>query len=260
MSAHPPEQTLKARVDYFFKSKSRYRTEVAAFAAKLADIGSVAVIGGMLRDLYLGGNRNFVSDIDFVVNAHCFAELDKMAQSLQAQRNRFGGYALKLHRWRVDVWPLQRTWAAVEGHVQVNGLQDLLKVTFFDWDAIIYDVETKKIVSGSAYFSQIDRRILEINLEPNPNPLGNAVRALRYAWRWHASFGPRLAHHVYLQICQRGWDRLIEAERASFFTRILRHIDPDELIRVLHASEAPGSPYPVRLRLSPEQRNLLLGS
>ena len=30
------------------------------------------------------------------------------------------------------------------------------------------------------YFDDLERKLLEINFRPNPNPVGNAVRALRY--------------------------------------------------------------------------------
>ena len=248
-----PQQRLKTRTDYFFRSRSRSRAEVASFASRMAELGPVVVIGGMLRELYLGGNRNFVSDVDLVVNPTSMSEFDRVATQFQAKINRFGGYGLKLARWKIDVWPLERTWAAVHGYVDVRDVTDLLKVTFFDWDAITYQYHQKSINCGEHYFEKVDRRVLDINLEPNPNPLGNAVRALRYAWRWNAKLGPRLAHHVYVQLCERGWDGLVDAERSSFISQILRHVDGSRIFSSLRSLEREGWPRPVRLPLSAEQ-------
>jgi hypothetical protein len=247
------QRRLKARADYFFRSRNRARGEVASFASRMAELGPVVVIGGMLRDLYLGGNRNFVSDVDLVVDPTSLSEFDRVLAQFEARKNRFGGYALKLARWRIDIWPLERTWAAVHGYVDVRDATDLLKVTFFDWDAITYQCDKKSINCEEHYFTKVDSRILDINLEPNPNPLGNAVRALRYAWRWNAKLAPRLARHVYVQFCERGWDSLVDAERSSFISQILRHVDGSEVFSSLRSLEREGWSRPVRLQLASEQ-------
>lgn len=246
-------QRLKTRADYFFRSRSRSRAEVASFACQIAELGPVVVIGGMLRELYLSGNRNFVSDVDLVVNPASMAEFDRVVNRFQAKMNRFGGYGLNLARWKIDIWPLQRTWAAVHGYVEVRNVNDLLKITFFDWDAIIYQYHQKTINCDERYFRKVDSRVLDINLEPNPNPLGNAVRALRYAWRWNAKLGPRLARHVYVQLCERGWEGLLDAERSSFISQILRHVDGSRVWSQLQSVERQGWSVPVRLQLSAEQ-------
>jgi hypothetical protein len=95
-----PRQRLKTRADYFFRSRSRSRAEVASFACQIAELGPLVVIGGMLRELYLAGNRNFVSDVDLVVNPVSMSEFDRVVNRFQAKMNRFGGYGLNLARWK----------------------------------------------------------------------------------------------------------------------------------------------------------------
>jgi len=250
-------QRLKRRAAYFFATSVCARNEVAEFATALSKLGRTVVIGGFLRDLCLVGNRGFKSDVDFVVDPACTAELDRLARRLGARTNRFGGYEIRLARWKVDVWPLQRTWAAVEGHASVSRLDDLVKVTFFDWDAVLYAVDDQEVIASDCYFDRVRSRVIDINLEPNPNPLGNAVRALRYACRWDAAFGERLAGHVVKQIRDNGWERLVAAERRSFGTAVLGTLDRDRVTAALHDQTRKGSKG-VRLRLRPKQQELAL--
>lgn len=204
MSALPQTTSQKARLrrraSYFFASPARGRTEVAQFASLLGKMGDVAVVGGMLRDLHLEGNRAFKSDVDFVAKPCDLADFDKTLRMMGAKVNRFGGYALCLSRWKVEVWPVERTWAARHGHATVNHVEDVLRTTFFDWDAVLFKPLERRVVAGEDYFEKTTCRVLDINLQPNPNPRGNAVRALRYAWRWNARMSPRLADHVQREI------------------------------------------------------------
>ncbi len=234
-SVLPPseEARLKSRLSYFFRSERRSRAQVHAFAQGLLDLGQVVVIGGLIRDLYLAGNRDFESDIDFVVQPESLPQFERIMDQLGAVRNRFGGYGLQLEKWKVDVWPLERTWAAVNGHADLSNLQDLVKVTFFNWDAVLYSVGENKLVADRFYFDRLASRYLEINLEPNPNPLGNAVRAIRYAARWEALVGPKLANHIARQIRDCGWQSLVVAERASFRHTLLHKIDGDLVVQKL---------------------------
>lgn len=243
---------LKQRADYFFSASARSRDEVARFAAELLEIGPTVAIGGFLRDLFLSGNRDFRSDVDFVVDPVSMAEFDRFADRLQARRNRFGGYSIDLSRWKVDVWPLERTWVAVHGHASVDRLADLVNATFFDWDAVLYDVRTHNLVASDSYFDRIRNRVLDINVAPNPNPLGNAVRAIRYAYRWDATFGPRLAEHVARQIADHGWGALLDSEKAGFSHKILPLLDGEAIFEAVRHC-ADGNDEAVRVSLRPVQ-------
>lgn len=229
MSAHRPSpsavQTLRRRVEYFFSSTALARDEVSSFSHALLDLGPVVAIGGFLRDVYLGGVRSFRSDVDFVVSAASLQALDRFAKGMGAAGNKFGGYGIELTRWRVDFWPLERTWAASHGYVPVNTLRDLVNATFFNWDAAVYMIEDRSVHTIPGYFERIDERLLEINLEPNPNPLGNAVRALRYSYKWNAAIGPRLQTHIARQLRDCGWQSFLDTEQRSFKTSILRRLD-----------------------------------
>ena len=210
----------------------------------------------MLRDLYLAGNRQFRSDIDLVVDPSSLVEFDRLLDRYDVKSNRFGGYGLRLGRWRIDVWPLERTWAAVHGYVEVRELRDLLKITFFDWDAVLYEISQKTVVCEEEWFAKINNRVLDINLKPNPNPIGNSVRALRYAWRWNAKLGPRLAEHVHNQLAEAGWEAMLEAEQRSFHTRILQYLNQNDIERALSEMERNGWSGTADFRLAREEEDL----
>lgn len=243
MSAHPhiDETVLGQRAAHFFTSRRRARGEVRDFAAFLSSMGECAVVGGMLRDLCLGGHGAFRSDVDFVADVADLSAFDRAMERLGASVNRFGGYGVKLSTWQVDVWPLERTWAARARHAEVRRVDDVLNTTFFDWDAVLYYPATGRVAAKERYFDRLAKRVIDVNLLPNPNPVGNAVRALRYACRWNAHFAPMLAVHVERQVRDFGWDSLVVAEERSFRTRHLRRLDPQEVKRRLTAAAHGGT-------------------
>jgi hypothetical protein len=156
------------------------------------------------------------------------------------------------------VWPRERTWAAMHGYVSVSCLQGLVNVTFFDWDAALYDLAGRRVTTQQCYFERIWRRVIDVNLEPNPNPLGNAVRAPRYAYRWNAALGQKLVAHVAKQIRDHGWHGLVAYENRSFATPVLNAFDGDSLTVPLREGARHGN-GPVHLSLRPVQEELPLG-
>ena len=236
---------LRDKADRFLSRRSAARREVVAFADELLEMGPTVVIGGLLRDLHLDGSRAFRSDVDFAVHPATLADFDRFAARHGGVANRFGGVAMRRGRWNVDVWPLQRTWARVAGHRRIERIEDLVEATFFDWDAVVYDVGGRTILARPGSLEAMRGRILGISLHANPNPFGNAVRALRYAVRYRAALAPELAEHVSGQIRDRGWSAMLAAERASFTHRVLERIEGGE--RLAEALSGPG-PVSIALR------------
>ena len=222
-------QGTERRLGYFFGTRRRWREEVQNTRDRLQEFGPVVVIGGMIRDLALAGNREFGSDVDFVVRPIDVSRFEAFMDQTAAKRNKFGGYNLHSSHWRIDVWPLQKTWANEAGYVKVKTFPDLLRCTFFDVDAIIYSLQSKKVTCRRNYFTQLKRRELEINLRANPNPIGNAVRALRYAATRNFGWGPRLCEFVAEQIEEAGWDELRQREMQSFRTWHIAEMDQDKV-------------------------------
>jgi len=228
------ELLLEKRIRYFLNSRYRGREDVRHALKQLSGFGRLVLIGGMLRDVALFGNAGFKSDLDFVIDPYNLAAFEKHMKDIGARVNRFGGYALPLSKWQIDVWPLQRTWAHMNGHAKVRSVGDLRNVTFFKCDAIIYDLTNRKVRTRSDYFSDLDQKVLEINLKPNPNPIGNAVRAFRYSTIKGFRWGAQLSQFVTEVISDVGLDSLREAEMQSFRTQYLDAIDLLQLSRDLN--------------------------
>tara|TARA_E500000318_G_scaffold107776_1_gene117538 strand:- start:3798 stop:4571 length:774 start_codon:yes stop_codon:yes gene_type:complete len=218
------ERQLESRIRYFFRSRYRGREDVRRSLKELQNHGSLVLVGGMLRDLALFGNDGFKSDLDFVIMPHNLSAFEAHMEAIGARVNRFGGYALPSRKWQIDVWPLERTWAHLAGHAMVKTLADLPHATFFTCDAIVYDLEHRKLNTAPNYFRDLNEKILEVNLRPNPNPKGNAVRAFRYALMKGFRWGPKLSAFVSEVLASEGWDALLEAEQRSFRSQHLERM------------------------------------
>jgi hypothetical protein len=227
------QQEVEKRVKYFLRSRYRGREDVRRNLNELSAYGHLVLIGGMLRDVALFGNARFKSDLDLVIDPYDPVAFENHMHKIHARVNKFGGYALPSKTWQIDVWPLKRTWAHVHGHVSVKSVKDLRHVTFFNCDAIIYDLAHKCLYQKLGYFDDLERRLLEINLRPNPNPTGNAVRALRYALIKGFRWGPNLSKFMEETIDEVGWNSLKEYEIRSFNTRYLDMIDVNTFARRL---------------------------
>lgn len=195
MPAAPNLSALKSRLDrYFWANKSAEMAHLqATFATHFRTFDRVAVIGGLARDFARQGRSGFRSDVDLVIDGPA-DEVARLAERLRATPNRFGGYSFKDEPWKIDFWALETTWG--RQHVSVQKLEDVVSCTFFDWDAIAYDLWKKKLICTEGYLERISQRRLDINLRPNPSPQGNLVRAIRRLVLWHLHPGPQLRDFI----------------------------------------------------------------
>lgn len=139
----------------------------------------IYLFGGILRDLALFGKKGFNSDIDLVVDGD-WLSCQKTLASLEATRNKFGGYRLWVEKWPVDIWNAQETWAIKEGLVEWKGVSSLLRTTVLNWDAILMNWRSGAWINDKRYLSALQNRYLDIVLEENPSPLGMTVRVFRH--------------------------------------------------------------------------------
>ncbi|KAB2518560.1 hypothetical protein F8N49_21820 [Pseudomonas sp. GXM4] len=161
----------------------------AVLKSNFRSFDRVAVIGGLVRDFAREGRTGFRSDVDLVIH-DSKEEVALLAEKLKATPNRFGGYGYKSGPWKIDFWALETTWA--KKHVPMQTLEDVLLGTFFDWDAVAYDLWERKLICHDDYLERLRTKKLEINLRPNPSPMGNLVRAIRRLVLWQLVPGERL--------------------------------------------------------------------
>jgi hypothetical protein len=150
-----------------------------------------AIVGGLARDFARKGKVGFRSDIDIVIDGST-AAVAELASMLDAVPNRFGGYAYYHPLWKIDFWALEATWAATHGYVQVTSLSDVTFCTFFDCDAIIYDLNRRVVVANNDYLHRLRNKCIDVNLLPNPSINGNILRAVRRILYWDMRPGPKL--------------------------------------------------------------------
>lgn len=195
MSTAPNKEALKRRLDRYFWANDTGEMEFLRQVLENNFIGfeRVAVIGGLVRDFAYGGRGSFRSDLDLVIDAPK-ERIAEIASSLRATPNRFGGFGCKQGPWKIDFWALETTWA--RKYVPLNSLEDIVSSTFFDWDAVAYDLKEKKLICSEDYLFRIQSGILDVNLLPNPSLLGNLVRAVRRIMIWRVQAGPLLTDFI----------------------------------------------------------------
>jgi predicted nucleotidyltransferase len=170
--------------------------EMRAVIKALEPLGTIAVFGGMLRDLAASRPAAFSSDIDLVISTTRRQDMDSRLAAFSPKRTRYGGYRISKGGWTIDIWILDDTWAFRTGLVPEPSFRQLTQTSFFNWDAIVFELATEQLWVPDNYFKTLKNRLLEINLEPNANPAGNVVRALRSVIVEDVRLGPRLASYI----------------------------------------------------------------
>lgn len=189
-------------------------------ATKFVPLGPVAIIGGLVRDIARKGKVGFRSDIDLVVDAEP-ERVAALAATLGAKPNRFGGFASIHPHWKVDFWSLPNTWASAVGLVRTETLADLVNTTFFDCDAICYELQKRKVHALPGYLERLAERTIDINLLPNPSIDGNLLRAARRILLWHFRPGPGLREFIDRELNQESFDRIVATEKLIYQNEIV---------------------------------------
>lgn len=155
-------------------------------------IPDTVLFGGMIRDLCL---QHRWSDIDLVSNESRHA-LARVLEPYRPRTNRFGGFRFLVGRQYFDVWALEDTWALKHELVKPAKFAALLRSTFFHVDASFYHLTTKQFLQSEEQEASIERMVLSINLEENPNPRNMALKAIQHALTRNFSLSHGLADFV----------------------------------------------------------------
>lgn len=196
MPNHISRETLRSRLRYFLWRRPATRDQISMVLEALRDVGPSAIFGGLLRDLCLLGSRNFQSDVDIVVDSQSQDDIERRLFKWNPVRNKFGGYRFSIGAQAFDVWTLDNTWAFQHGLVGEADFSTLPLTTFFNWDAVAYRIDDGSIVCSDNYFADLSEKVIDVNLQENPNPIGAVVRTLRMAAIHQPLFSPRLINHI----------------------------------------------------------------
>jgi hypothetical protein len=213
-------QVLKKRVERFLVAP-KYGPEVSDVMQRLSQLGRVAVFGGALRDLALFGSTACPRDIDLVVECDDTGNLEGFLSQYHPMRNRFGGLRFRTERWSFDVWRVKDTWAAKEGLVNAQRMEDMVRTTFFDWDAVLYMQRNGQLQALPDYFDRLNSRVVDINLAENPNPLGSLIRTLRIVALGRACIGQKLMTYAWEQLRRFDDNTIIAGEWSTYRSNCL---------------------------------------
>lgn len=214
MNVAPSRTHIKRRIDeYIWRDESLPLTRLRhTLEETFLPLGQVAILGGLIRDIARGGVKAFKSDVDLVIAASP-SQVQLLAGKLRATPNRFGGFSILTAQWKIDFWALRNTWAHKAGHVRIISMRDVIKCTFFTYDAIAYDIAERRLYAHEHYVADLLSRRLEINLEPNPSLDGNMVRTIRRMLGHDLSAGPTLKRFIGAHLTPSMYDHVIIIEK-----------------------------------------------
>ncbi|WP_173984890.1 hypothetical protein [Magnetospirillum sp. SS-4] len=249
-------ETLRSRLRYFLWQRPATRDQISIVLEALRDVGPSAIFGGLLRDLCLLGSRNFHSDVDIVVDSQSLYDIERRLFKWKPAKNRFGGYRFSVGKQAFDVWALDNTWAFQHGHVTKSDFSTLPLTTFFNWDAVAYCIDDGRIICSDNYFADLSEKIIDVNLQENPNPIGAVVRTLRMAAIHHPLFSRRLIIHMNTMLKIFHPLEIVTAEQKSYARPMLSAPYLEEIAKKIFnlASRELYSPT----RLTPHQLALPL--
>ncbi|WP_311747458.1 hypothetical protein [Proteus columbae] len=187
---------LSDKVSRFFYEESLNNRALSLIMNKANsfDSSSVYAFGGVVRDIEL---QNTPSDIDLVFNGDR-NEFNLLLEDLNGERltkNKFGGFRIKTNKLDIDFWHFEDTWAFSNDKVENvnNSIDNILLTTFFNWDAILFDLKKQDIICGNYYYYNLNSRYLDINLSDNPNYIGSFSRIIKNIFHNNAN---HLSHDI----------------------------------------------------------------
>jgi hypothetical protein len=212
---------LRERITRLLASHNESQAPLRLALKRLEQSNWPAVIfGGALRDLMVFGNSEAPRDVDVVVSGVAAADLERVFEDVIHERTRFGGLRLRTKGWLIDIWSLSDTWAFRQAGVMKPTFSELVHTTFLNVEAIAADIATRRGRSREIYtlgfFEAIERRVLDINFEPNPYPALCVVRSITTALRLKYSLSRRLAEYILRHAGAQPLEQLMKAQESHY--------------------------------------------
>lgn len=210
---------LRDRLDAFLTRGRTSHGLYSCIAHRLALRRRTAVLfGGALRDLMASGERAEPRDLDLVLDSS-LGEDDLGLGGVENRFNRFGGRRLRDGECEIDLWPLARTWAFQALGIGSRDFTDLPRTTFLNVEALAVrlGVATRRLGPwDEAFYRGFLDRMVEVNLEDNPNPLGCVVRSLVTTRRLGFSMGPKLVSYVHRHTRGKDLEELVDFQTEHY--------------------------------------------
>ena len=165
----------------------------------LEQIGSIYLIGGVLREFLDHRAINDLRDIDIIINIRNKNLWAEVLNKYELRGNRFGGHKLICDGLLIDTWPIEQTWAFREKIIDCSPDQYvsmLPETVFLNIDGIIYDWEQEKWYDAK-YQKAVATKTLDVVLAKNPQIALNIVRAFVLKQRYNMGLSSSLQHIIY---------------------------------------------------------------
>jgi hypothetical protein len=212
---------LRERFNGFLANHSEWKAPLRGTLRRITDNSWNAVIfGGVLRDLMLLDSAELPRDVDIVVEGVETSELERVFADLIQDRNRFGGLRLRAKGWLIDIWTLKSTWAFRERLKESISFDNLVQTTFLNVEAVAAELPIQpgrpRPFYSAGFFEATERKVLDINFEPNPYPglcvVRSIMTALRLDWVMSRRLGTYIVQHASLAPVQT----LIEIQESHY--------------------------------------------
>ena len=144
-----------------------FKNKIPDILEPYLDGNNLYILSGINRDFLLYKEKCDVRDIDFVVDSKIEIS-DSLLKKYQGKINSFGGVKLNVRGISIDLWSLEKTWGIVEQQKEPS-IDSLLGSVFFNCTAIVYDVSNRCFIKTKDFDSFMEKKILDIVYENNPN-------------------------------------------------------------------------------------------
>lgn len=214
---------LKRRLEDFFSSRDD-RKAARDMMLALAEDTRVWIFGGMIRDIGLFGRKGFCSDIDVVIESDR-GDLTNRIKKLPIEYftvNKFGGIRFRYQEIDFDIWCLADTWAFKQQIISLEDVHSLLETTLMTWDAVLYDLQRRKVISPENYLTDLVEKRLELVLNRTPNEIGSLVKILRTIYGKEVDkLGPKLCQFLREMLRTYSGEILMRYELSHYQTSII---------------------------------------
>jgi hypothetical protein len=232
---------VEQRIDAFFASESKHQA-ARALLDTLAVDHKVWIFGGMIRDISLFGYHGFVSDIDIVIDANR-EDVERVISRYISHDgltfNKFGGIRFSYQGVDFDAWCLADTWAFQEKLIPLHDVESLLRTTLLSWDAVLYDVLSRKIISPCNYFQDLKRGHLELVLRETPNETGSLIKVLRTIFTKKVrTIGPELRGYLAQNLRRYDFQTLHHYELTHYAKTSFSAADVEQLLLKLSSERS----------------------
>lgn len=191
----PPETQNRSAAAKISERLTRFLDKnpiVDSVAGEFSDLGSVAIFGGLVRDLARIEPEQFSSDIDLVVMCDSQA-LERAMGRFPHRRTKFGGYRFERGSQIFDIWSACDTWAVRHNLRSISKIEDIVTTTFFTCDQVIYKFDELELHYTERFVDWAENGRVALNLRDNPNRTGMVDRIVRMIFQWNLEIDKELA-------------------------------------------------------------------